>query len=1143
MIILSYSNGPISNLNNKDTLIIATTRNNNNNRIKNNNNNGEDREWKDDGDEQQQQLIVSEDLDMEEEEDNTLPLSITNQAKTILNSFLSLNNDDENELESDDDGGDDSDDNSNQQLPNNEIDDSNNHDNDPEQKNIDESEPSSFTEQAKALLHSFLNSNNNNNIESTTTSSSSNNLPLHQQPNSNSILTPYIRSPDPKDLLLLTKQSDSSHHPIPVCVIAGNPRHRSIFSRNIPYMSGSGKFTYMTVDPTYCQYHGSCSPIPQKNRNPSCHPLQPTIFINPYTRCCGVDRFRRVQTLTLTKLYDLSIVTGDEYCEITGDSQGRTPHQLRNYYSDNLIHNPDQDYLPSYLPLGPRFEFTFVTPEEFHYHTSISNPRPLILNFMGSLTSKIRIELVDLLEEMIRSGQLTRNETVIHLSQKWATAIRPDTGYMSPEVYRETLLKSTLTLCPSGHNPEAYRIFEAIEAGSIPVLALGKDYRSSACRNAFQPFIDSKSPIPMLSSWKELPQFIHRVKTDSAFVWDLRIKITNWYRDFMHAHFLVLENALENNWKQRLERNNLEYDEKEVFTFLKTVPTNQALLTSSNHLSNVVDQTRLDDLSRFWGFTDVDAVRDFVALEEGEVLGYSSQQQEEEDDVDHHPNDEDPNKDIIVMDDDDDSIEELPMTTTKSLLLPWPTQQRQQIELLIQNSLHDVRQHSSPHTICGGDNNNNNRKSKKGNNNNNLGSVCVITDALWQANIFKSGLMSSCGVGFNYVVVGSTPCQRGISTPTCSLTTTANNMTSLVSSHPRCPNTTWPTIRIISWVDGDLSSSSSAATKRARIAKERFNLVIKTAPSMFDLVIISGDDRCLLKPPSISGVADEDEQDNVVDGVLNNNDDLEEKPVPTTTSGSNSNDNNNNMPPSHARHLFGKNVASEVLRVETLNKPLWIPLGPRTEFMMNSISSEQSQQQQQQLSRKRIPLRKRQYLYSFIGSASSEARRVLERAVGKNSEAPFGSKGELGKLGYFALLGPPVGDLKESKDFLDPAEYRKIVMNSQFILCPRGHHFETNRLYEAVEVGAIPIMARGGSYLDHTCSDSLAPFQQAPIIWIKEWTSHELEVIFRKAISEPKWVEKLSRNVTAWFHSLHRESALNLESILIKRWENRLINV
>lgn len=49
--------------------------------------------------------------------------------------------------------------------------------------------------------------------------------------------------------------------------------------------------------------------------------------------------------------------------------------------------------------------------------------------------------------------------------------VHPDWGAyvssnrLSSSEYRSTLLDSTLTVCPGGHNPETFRMFEALEAG------------------------------------------------------------------------------------------------------------------------------------------------------------------------------------------------------------------------------------------------------------------------------------------------------------------------------------------------------------------------------------------------------------------------------------------------------------------------------------------------------------------------------------------------------------------------------------------------------------------------------------------------------------------------------------------------------
>jgi hypothetical protein len=43
-------------------------------------------------------------------------------------------------------------------------------------------------------------------------------------------------------------------------------------------------------------------------------------------------------------------------------------------------------------------------------------------------------------------------------------------GLLPTDIYPHQLMKSKLTLCPSGNTPEQYRIWEAIIAGSIPVI-------------------------------------------------------------------------------------------------------------------------------------------------------------------------------------------------------------------------------------------------------------------------------------------------------------------------------------------------------------------------------------------------------------------------------------------------------------------------------------------------------------------------------------------------------------------------------------------------------------------------------------------------------------------------------------------------
>jgi hypothetical protein len=100
------------------------------------------------------------------------------------------------------------------------------------------------------------------------------------------------------------------------------------------------------------------------------------------------------------------------------------------------------------------------------------------------------------------------------------------------EAYRRALLESVFTLCPAGHAPETFRLFEAAEAGSIPIV----DYISGSerpgggglleggafavrerrrrlkakaaatatgqCEDPMRPFRDSNAPFLWVANWE-----------------------------------------------------------------------------------------------------------------------------------------------------------------------------------------------------------------------------------------------------------------------------------------------------------------------------------------------------------------------------------------------------------------------------------------------------------------------------------------------------------------------------------------------------------------------------------------------------------------------------------------------------------------
>ena len=95
-----------------------------------------------------------------------------------------------------------------------------------------------------------------------------------------------------------------------------------------------------------------------------------------------------------------------------------------------------------------------------------------------------------------------------------------------------------------GNNPESFRIYEAVEAGSIPILALDNEYTSHACKNAFLPFIKYGAPFVFIKDWKLLPKTLAMYIKYPDKVTSLQRRLKPWYMQFMANVSKQLENTL-----------------------------------------------------------------------------------------------------------------------------------------------------------------------------------------------------------------------------------------------------------------------------------------------------------------------------------------------------------------------------------------------------------------------------------------------------------------------------------------------------------------------------------------------------------------------------------------------------------------------
>ena len=126
------------------------------------------------------------------------------------------------------------------------------------------------------------------------------------------------------------------------------------------------------------------------------------------------------------------------------------------------------------------------------------------------------------------------------------------TDTFCPPSTAEVLLDSIFTLCPAGHNVEAYRLYEALEAGSIPIVVKSDYYKKAECVDGFAPLIASGAPFPVLDRWDDLPALLHRAKVDKEWVQGVQCATTTWYQGFMANVAFKLEEVLLRRWKKRM---------------------------------------------------------------------------------------------------------------------------------------------------------------------------------------------------------------------------------------------------------------------------------------------------------------------------------------------------------------------------------------------------------------------------------------------------------------------------------------------------------------------------------------------------------------------------------------------------------------
>ncbi|KAL7542073.1 hypothetical protein ACHAXR_011503 [Thalassiosira sp. AJA248-18] len=281
----------------------------------------------------------------------------------------------------------------------------------------------------------------------------------------------------------------------------------SIFKTDILQRYGSGQYHFNIVEPA-----PKAAPIDYRCK-------QPVADNHP---CLAVTDGRWYLNQNLMCMYPQckTMITNDEQCK-------QYEYDVRQYYSANI---PDAGY----LPLGPRLDawksFHKIQSSPGFFIKHASKRRYAFNAIFSQSTNKSRKQLAQIIENQRNNSTLP---IFTNMAKEWnRDANNPRSEQLGTDSYTKIVLDSIFTLSPAGHNPECYRMFEAVEAGSIPILLKINLNPKGRCIGALHHWYDA--PIVILESWDDLYPTVEKLMKNLEALDKMQTKLHTWYDEYMH---------------------------------------------------------------------------------------------------------------------------------------------------------------------------------------------------------------------------------------------------------------------------------------------------------------------------------------------------------------------------------------------------------------------------------------------------------------------------------------------------------------------------------------------------------------------------------------------------------------------------------
>lgn len=201
---------------------------------------------------------------------------------------------------------------------------------------------------------------------------------------------------------------------------------------------------------------------------------------------------------------------------------------LRNYYFHSMFFNNDLKDRIVWIPNGYRTGFGPLSPVSLVK----ASERSMLCNFIGSAFMNFGGLRTDSRSQMIRALKAMGNPCYVEYTEGFG-------GQLNPISFGGYLRDSTFTLCPWGNSKETIRLYESMEAGSIPIMLPDAE---------FFEILDGH-PFVTVESWSSLPELFDYFKTYPSKLDEKQVEMMTWWKNFKANKSIQIEHVISNSFR------------------------------------------------------------------------------------------------------------------------------------------------------------------------------------------------------------------------------------------------------------------------------------------------------------------------------------------------------------------------------------------------------------------------------------------------------------------------------------------------------------------------------------------------------------------------------------------------------------------